>query len=95
MVLRCIRKDGVLAWIETRYTPVYDENGKLVAIDGITRDITASKKFEEELLKSEKEFRTLAENSPDVIVRYDRDCRRIYVNPEFERVNHLTAARDT
>ena len=31
------------------------------------------------------------ENSPDVIVRYDREGRRIYVNPEFERVNHLTA----
>ncbi|MDD5332559.1 MAG: PAS domain S-box protein [Rhodoferax sp.] len=39
----------------------------------------------------EHEYRTLAENSPDVIVRYDRQGRRIYVNPEFERVNHLTA----
>ncbi|OGR37746.1 MAG: hypothetical protein A2051_06885 [Desulfovibrionales bacterium GWA2_65_9] len=34
----------------------------------------------------EQEFRTLAENSPDMIVRYDRDCRRIYVNPTTERV---------
>ncbi len=39
----------------------------------------------------EHEYRTLAENSPDVIVRYDREGRRIYVNAEFERVNHLTA----
>jgi PAS domain S-box-containing protein len=44
-----------------------------------------------DLQASEQAFRMLAENSPDVIVRYDRECRRIYVNPEFERVNHLTA----
>jgi diguanylate cyclase (GGDEF)-like protein/PAS domain S-box-containing protein len=42
------------------------------------------------LRESEQLFRALAENSPDVIVRYDRECRRIYVNPEFERVNNLT-----
>jgi PAS domain S-box-containing protein len=45
----------------------------------------------ERLHASEQLFRTLAENSPDVIVRYDREGRRIYVNPEFERVNRLTA----
>jgi PAS domain S-box-containing protein len=44
-----------------------------------------------DLQASEQSFRMLAENSPDVIVRYDREGRRIYVNPEFERVNHLTA----
>jgi PAS domain S-box-containing protein len=43
------------------------------------------------LEQREQEYRTLADNSPDVIVRYDREGRRIYVNPEFERVNRLTA----
>ncbi|HXU93414.1 MAG TPA: EAL domain-containing protein, partial [Gallionella sp.] len=31
----------------------------------------------------EQEFRTLVENAPDAIARYDRDCRCIYVNPQF------------
>lgn len=35
------------------------------------------------LAASEHEARTLIENSPDMIARYDRDCRRIYVNPAF------------
>lgn len=44
-------------------------------------DITDQKKAEEKLKKSENEFRTLAENSPDFIVRFDRQKRHIYINP--------------
>ena len=35
------------------------------------------------LAAKEQESRTLIENSPDAIARYDRECRRIYVNPAF------------
>jgi diguanylate cyclase (GGDEF)-like protein/PAS domain S-box-containing protein len=44
---------------------------------------------EEQLLVREREFRMLAENSPDPIIRYDRDCRRIYVNPALARSSGL------
>ncbi len=37
--LRWIRKDGTLIWTEQRNTPVYDENGDLVALEGIAREI--------------------------------------------------------
>ena len=60
---------------------------------GITalRTRAEHKRMEVLLVQREYEFRTLAENSPDVIVRYARDGRRIYVNPEFERINHISA----
>ena len=35
------------------------------------------------LAAREQESRTLIENTPDTIVRYDLDCRRTYVNPAF------------
>jgi PAS domain S-box-containing protein len=35
------------------------------------------------LAAKEHESRTLVENTPDTIARYDCDCRRIYVNPAF------------
>ncbi|MBS0349152.1 MAG: EAL domain-containing protein [Proteobacteria bacterium] len=35
------------------------------------------------LIAKEQESRTLIENSPDSIARYDRNCRRIFANPAF------------
>lgn len=37
--LRWIRKDGTTIWTEQRNTPVHDESGELVAIEGIARVI--------------------------------------------------------
>lgn len=45
-----------------------------------------------ELRKREQEFRTLAENAPDMVIRYDTECRRSYVNPAFERETGIPAA---
>ena len=41
--------------------------------------------------KAEKEFRTLADNAPDIILRFDRNLRYTYVNPAFEMVYGLRA----
>jgi PAS domain S-box-containing protein len=46
----------------------------------LARDATARKRLEEEIWRREKGFRTLADNSPDYIIRYDREGRRIYCN---------------
>lgn len=48
IVLRWVKKDGQIAWFEQRNTHIY-ENGKLVAIEGIARDITAHIEVEEQL----------------------------------------------
>ena len=43
------------------------------------------KEAEEQLALSEQLFRTLVENSPDNIARYDKKLRRIYVNPALQK----------
>lgn len=49
-------------------------------------DITGRKRMEEKLAAREQEFRALVENSPDAIARYDKLCRRVYVNPAMEQL---------
>lgn len=48
---------------------------------------------EKQLLVREREFRMLAENSPDPIVRYDRTCRRTYVNPVLIKNSGVPASQ--
>jgi PAS domain S-box-containing protein len=45
---------------------------------------------ETELYRREQEFRALVENSPDIIARYDRELRHLYINPAVERITGLT-----
>lgn len=73
-------------WHEIYKAPVYDDTGKLLGLVGFARDITERKEMEEALAAHELEFRALAENSPDYIARYDRDCRRVYINPALEKM---------
>ncbi|MEJ2466472.1 MAG: PAS domain S-box protein [Candidatus Thiodiazotropha sp.] len=59
----------------------HNEQGEIAGVLAISHDITERKQKEKELLASEQQFRSLVENSPDNIVRYDRECRLIYYNP--------------
>ena len=44
------------------------------------------------LESSERNFRTLAENLPDVVARLDREHRHIYINPRVETLLGVSAA---
>jgi two-component system, cell cycle sensor histidine kinase and response regulator CckA len=52
-------------------------------IQEIIRDISDRKVMESDLHRREEEFRALAENDPDFIIRFDRDYRYVYVNPSI------------
>jgi PAS domain S-box-containing protein len=47
-VLRSRRKDGSVVWTESRYAPIYDDQGRLVAVEGMARDVTRQKALEQE-----------------------------------------------
>jgi PAS domain S-box-containing protein len=49
------------------------------------------KQLEQQVVRSEREFSTLVENSPDVICRLDRDLRYIYVSPNLKGIFRISA----
>lgn len=53
--------------------PVADSQGKIYALGGITTDITARKKVEEALKKSEARFQRLAANVPGMLYQFRLD----------------------
>jgi len=79
-------KDGSTILIELAASFIRDDNLKATGILTVTRDITERKKAEEAIFEGQKVFRTLVENSPDIIARYDRNCKRTYVNPVYLKV---------
>lgn len=72
------------AWVLCSSRPLKDEYGQLWAGVIVFHDITDRKQTEETLFRREREFRTLAENSPDVISRFDPALRYVYVSPSVE-----------
>lgn len=75
-----------------RAVPELDPRGQLVGVISTARDITPLKRMESELAARAREFHTLVDNLPDVVVRYDQQLQRIYVNSAFHKVHGTTDA---
>lgn len=71
-------------WIEGRSMPERQPDGSTVWY-GFMHDVTERKRAEKLLHAREQEFRTLVEHLPDMIVRNNRECLRIFANPAYER----------
>ena len=48
LALRCVRKDGTPIWLEQRSTVVRDGDGRVVAVEGIARDVTRVRSLQDE-----------------------------------------------
>ena len=74
--------------IKNNYTFSINRNGKKTTYI-ITSDITAGKRIEQALRKSQNDFRMLAENSPDLITRYNKDLTYSYANQTVEKLTGI------
>jgi diguanylate cyclase (GGDEF)-like protein/PAS domain S-box-containing protein len=78
------KKNGELVWVETEGSLIYKE-GKPHAILGIARDITERKRIENELLESEKRYRSIVEDQTELICRFSPDETLTFVNEAYCR----------
>ena len=79
------RKDGSLVDVSILAKPIATENDD-PAIYLFYRNITAYKKAQEALRKSEERHRTVLEAAPDPVIVKGMDGGIIYLNPAFTRV---------
>jgi PAS domain S-box-containing protein len=77
---RIIGKDKTIHWVESKIIPTLDKSGKLLRIDGVTRDITERKHAELEHQRTEKRYRQIVENAQEGIWTIDENKKTNFVN---------------
>ncbi len=83
---RYLRKDGSSFPGQTSISVLKDENGKIISIVGSTIDITGQKRIEDTLREQVSFFRTIAENSNDLIAVLDLKGQRLYNSPSYAKL---------
>jgi len=86
VVLHWVHKNGESIWTEQRSVPIYDDDGKIVAVEGIQRDMTERKHIEENLRESEANLRAYLDNAPDGVCIYDLQGTFLYGNKRAEEI---------
>lgn len=75
---------------ETVKTPMYDEQGNLIGVLGVARDISRLKQAEDALRESEARYRTLFETMVQGVVYQDSRGNIVTANPAAERILGLS-----
>ncbi|MHC1709345.1 MAG: PAS domain S-box protein [Methanomassiliicoccales archaeon] len=79
--------DGHRALLETIKTPMFDDQGELIGILGIGRDITELKAAQEALSINEKRLSLITDNMEDYVWLMDMDMRPTWMSPSVQRAS--------
>ena len=93
VVVRWIKKDGSVIWTETRNKPVFDKKKQLIAIEGISRDITMQRASEEKLKDSEERFKILSNATFEGII-FSENGEIIDANDQFVKMYGYKSSKE-
>jgi PAS domain S-box-containing protein len=89
-VERCMPGESGISYFELASSPLRDSTGRIIAGIKIIRDITNTRRAEEELKRSEDKYHTLFETMAQGVVYQDVEGKIISANPAAERILGLT-----
>jgi two-component system sensor histidine kinase/response regulator len=80
-------RDGTTRIFYNSEIPILDKNNKVVAIEGIARDVTDTLKTEKDLIEQKERFRLLVETIEEVFWIHDlKKDKLLYVSPNYEKI---------
>ncbi|MFQ6613102.1 MAG: PAS domain S-box protein, partial [Fidelibacterota bacterium] len=83
---RIVRPDGSILWVHAQAELEKDKDGQPIRLLGTVIDITERKETEQALAKSEKQYRTMIETAPDIIITVDKTGYITNANPAFTKL---------
>lgn len=81
---------GASKWVRTVGEAVRDENGKIIRMQGVLKDISARKQSQRETLRLAMRLTTTLASITEAFVTLDRQCCYTYLNQESERLLQST-----
>lgn len=70
--------------LETVKSPIYDKNGNITGIQGISKDVTLIKELTQEVFEQSMQLNAIFDNIPPAVWFTDKDGKCIMVNKTFE-----------
>ncbi len=81
---RVVSPDGEIGWQQWTNRAILDQEGRLIEFQSVGRDITARKRAEKALRKSELQYRTTIDSMGDLVHVVDGNLRFLLINKAFE-----------
>ncbi|MBN1457422.1 MAG: PAS domain S-box protein [Sedimentisphaerales bacterium] len=88
------RKDGSIVWVATSWQPIYDKNGVYQGHRSSIREITARKKAEMELRKSQQMLKLILDTIPTHVFWKDLDLNYLGSNSHFAKDAGLNSTEE-
>ena len=79
-------------FVDFAYLPLLDATGQVASIFIHGVDRTAEVRVAQALAQGARELRSVTENTPDGLARFDRQLRHVFVNSVIEKISGDTAA---
>ena len=89
--VKVVAQSGEVLYFLTTLDPIKNEQGKILFVTCISKEITERKRSEIALRQSEEKFRLIAENTSDTIMLLDMDFNVTYINPSIEKISGYTS----
>jgi len=83
------RADGTILWTLVNARTIRDKDGKILYFEGTNTDITQRRMMENTLRENEEMYRSLMENLPVIIARFDKDLKHLFINSTIESISGI------